>query len=171
LGVGSLYRFVYSGTNSTSFPLYELPSAYYNFRGLQLGSLTNSSAKLPANITTNINRIIDGVVDFRVRVYDTNGAVRPKITTIPPYPWVSGMFYLAQPAAGAGEYNVYFDSNAVPASVELKMGVLEDRTLERLRTLTNSYTAAVNYLSNHIGQVHVVQQRISVRSVDPTVYH
>jgi hypothetical protein len=49
------------------------------------------------------------------------------------------------------------------------MGVLEDRTLQHAESLL---TAAdqMNYLSNHVGQVHIFRQRIPIRNVDPTAY-
>jgi hypothetical protein len=58
----------------------------------------------------------------------------------------------------------------VPAYVELEIGVLETRTLDRLRTLTNNWTSANLYLESHPGQVHVIRQRIAIRNVDPSVY-
>jgi hypothetical protein len=59
-------------------------------------------------------------------------------------------------------------SNVVPASVEVELGVLEDAVLQRAEGMSS--TAQMNYLSNHVGQVHLFRQRVLVRNVDPSVY-
>jgi hypothetical protein len=60
-------------------------------------------------------------------------------------------------------------SNTVPASVEVNLGVLEDGILQRAESLPPG-AAQVNYLSNHVGQVHLFRQRVLIRNVDPTAY-
>ena len=67
-----------------------------------------------------------------------------------------------------GQAGFYTSSNAVPASVEVELGVLEDSTLQRAESLSGA--AQLNYLSNHIGQVHLFRQRVMIRNVDPAVY-
>ena len=65
-------------------------------------------------------------------------------------------------------YGFYMFSNTVPASVEVELGVLEDTTLQRAEGLSGA--AQMNYLSNHVGQVHLFRQRVVIRNVDPTAY-
>jgi len=67
-----------------------------------------------------------------------------------------------------GETGLSFYSNAVPASVEIEMGVLEDRTLQHAEALNAANQ--MTYLSNHVGQVHIFRQRVPIRNVDPTAY-
>ena len=59
-------------------------------------------------------------------------------------------------------------SNTVPASVEVNLGVVEDAVLQHAEGLPPA--AALNYLSNHVGQVHLFRQRVWIRNVDPTAY-
>jgi hypothetical protein len=61
-------------------------------------------------------------------------------------------------------------SNALPASVEIEMGVLEDRALQRAESLGGSFTAQSNYLAQQAGKVHVFRQRVSIPNVDPAAY-
>jgi hypothetical protein len=74
-------------------------------------------------------------------------------------------------APSAPEYmsGSYFWSNAVPASVELELGVLEPRVLARYNAIGN-LPLQQQYLSNHVAQVHIFRQRIPVRDVDVTAY-
>ena len=62
-------------------------------------------------------------------------------------------------------------SNTVPASVEVELGVLEDtHAPARRRSAQRAPPAQMNYLSNHVGQVHLFRQRVVIRNVDPTAY-
>ena len=62
-----------------------------------------------------------------------------------------------------------FVSNAIPASVEVELGILEERAAERARSIT-SPTARYNYLTNEVGKVHLFRWRVPVRNVDPRAY-
>jgi hypothetical protein len=61
-------------------------------------------------------------------------------------------------------------SNTLPASVEIEMGVLEDRTLQRAESLIPLASAQANYLAGAAGKVHVFRQRVSIPNVDPSAY-
>ena len=63
----------------------------------------------------------------------------------------------------------YFWSNAVPAYVEVEVGVLEQQTLKKYQALLPGPLQNA-YLSNSAAQVHLFRQRVPVRAVDPTVY-
>ena len=67
-----------------------------------------------------------------------------------------------------GEVGLSFYSNALPASVEVELGVLEDRALQRAESLP--FVAQTNYLAQHAGQVHIFRQRVWIRNVDPSAY-
>jgi len=67
-----------------------------------------------------------------------------------------------------GQEGSYFVSNAVPAFVELEIGVLESDVLKRWRGM--SPVAGANYLSNHVAQVHIFRQRIPIRNADYSAY-
>jgi len=170
-GVGSLYRFI---TNNVRYPALNLSGEFIN---------------APA---TNLNRITDGVVHFKLRAFATNG-----------FPIYSSGFstnnclfranaqsgyagvrnsYANLPLLGVTDQSdYYFMSNAVPAYLELEVGILEPHILDRFRAIGGPLTpgqspppalidAQRRYLSNHVAQVHVFRQRIPIRTVDFTAY-
>ena len=68
-------------------------------------------------------------------------------------------------------------SNTLPASVEIELGVLEDRTLQRAGSLgiagqppSPSVPIQWQYLQNQAGKVHVFRQRVTIPNVDPSAY-
>jgi hypothetical protein len=63
----------------------------------------------------------------------------------------------------------YMFSNTLPASVEIEMATLEDRSLQRAESLPDG-PARDNYLAGRAGQVHVFRQRVSIPNVDPSAY-
>lgn len=122
-------------------------------------------ARRGVNPTNGVSRILDGVMAFKVRAFDTNGLW---ITTTTNY---AGNVNIVATNTAYGEVAWYsFFSNALPASVEIELGVLEDRTLQRAESLANNPTAQMAYLSNHVGQVHLFRQRVWIRNVDPAAY-
>jgi type II secretory pathway pseudopilin PulG len=171
-GIGTLYR--YSATQPKSRAI-----------GLSQGFL---NALPPRGVdATNLNRIADGVVSLRVRAYDTNGVEIVTTNT--------GLTHLAFPVTanrrlvtitnGFGsfdslnsQYNYFFVSNALPASLEVEVAFLEPHLLDRYRALAGGLTALpqalqdaqIQYLASHAANVHVFRQRVSVRNVDPLAY-
>lgn len=149
-GVGSLYR--YSG----QLPYGRSPGELFD------GALTNAYTRTPF---TNLNHIVDNVVHFKVRAYDANGN------------WITNSFYtntgvwpVNQAQFAAGEVEHYgFSNNIVPASVELELGILEDRAAERARSIDNS-GARGTFLAQQAGKVHLFRWRVPVRNVDPSAY-
>jgi hypothetical protein len=63
-------------------------------------------------------------------------------------------------------------SNTLPASVEIQLGILEDRTIQRAESLPDltPVWARSNYLAQQAGKVHVFRQRFPIRNVDPSAY-
>ena len=115
------------------------------------------------DITTNMNRILDNVVHFKVRAYDTNGYW---ITTNMP----KGADVRYSTGVAPGEVGYYMMSNSVvPASIEFELGILEERTAARARAIANPARRR-DYLTNQVGKVHVFRWRVPVRNVDPTAY-
>ena len=123
------------------------------------------------------NRIADGVVHFRVLAYDTFGRLMTPgwfyssnmigqlaiSDTVPPTP---------------ANYSYWFASNAVPAYVELEIGLLEQKTTERARNLpfivgqppSDVTQPQMIFLKNQVGHVQVFRQRIPIRNVMPSEY-
>jgi type II secretory pathway pseudopilin PulG len=159
-GLYSLYRF----TTTPPYPV--MTSApQLVFRNFNNPNATNNFIDF-LNTITNASHLMDGVVSLTVHAFDTNGVWMNSQN------WRNGLVssnnILYQPLQ-FGEGGFYMFSNMLPASVEVEMGVLEDRTLQHAESLL---TAAdqMNYLSNHVGQVHIFRQRIPIRNVDPTAY-
>ena len=152
----SLYRF-YGETNLTSNPFF----LYSNF----VSTVYNQR-------WTNMSRVLDGVVHLTVRAYDRNGVWLTNgcgwnYTNRFGGPLRPQNVWFCFPAWG--EVGGYFFSNAVPAAVELQMGVIEDRALQRAESF-GSLTAASNYLAQQSGRVHVFRQRVTIPNVDPSAY-
>jgi prepilin-type N-terminal cleavage/methylation domain-containing protein len=156
-GVGSLYRLVIT-TNINQNPA----GLYYNFRNAPL---------------TKFSRILDGVVQFRVRTFDTNNTWI--MNNMGPTNSVTNVLAGISPPGSTsevpGEIGYYeFRSNAVPAYVELELGVLEQQVWERYKSIpvvgALDPTPRVQFLRKQSGHVHLFRQRVAVRNVDSAAY-
>ena len=179
LGAGSLFRFTAT-----------LPVLYSGIRGDQKSGLPQDPSQLYVaflnasrpGLTNPLPRICDGVIHFRLRAFAANGfplfsdgkhtnacfrtnslttgwsvAAQTQVTPNLSYPDnLSGL---------------YFWSNAVPASVEMELGLLEQHAWERYASIGNP-TARLNYLRREdiSSRVHLFRQRIAVRNVNPLPY-
>jgi type II secretory pathway pseudopilin PulG len=151
-GINPLYRF--SMTTNVS-ALNGAVGLYDNFL---LNQLTNQLFW---------SRLVDGVVTLRVRAYDPNGIWMN--STWPIFVNTNGNNIRFLPQV-FGETGFYMFSNTLPASVEIEMATLEDRTLQRAETYPNNTFAQSNYLAGQVGKVHVFRQRVSIPNVDPAAY-
>lgn len=154
-GVGTLYRYE---TNISA--TYGEPALLY----------TNWLYNVPL---TSMSRVLDGVVHFKVRTYDTNGFwingyLNSKITAVPPSSIPnSGASPAYYPFDEVGELR--FLGDAVPASVEFELGVLEQRVLKRADALPTA-AARRAYLRQQAAHVHVFRLRVPVRNVNASAY-
>jgi len=148
-GWGTLYR--YFRTNTFG----QHPSSLYsNF--FRADARTNQST-----------RIVDGVVHFKVRAYDPRGVW---ITNSLALKGNSEVRDLLNSRITPGEIEFYrFTNNAVPAFVEFELGILEERTLARVKSIPDR-TARRKYLRDQAGRVHIFRTRVPVRNVDPSAY-
>jgi hypothetical protein len=163
-------------------PLYRF-SASTNVMGndptvLFNGFLNNLPAYtgLPISPTnSSMSHLMDGVMDLRLRAFDPNGLW---MTNLYVYNGTNGilmttnrniLFSPLNSGSGFGEVGFYLFSNKVPASVEIYLGVLEDRAIQRAQSLGNSI-AQSNYLAQQAAKVHVFRQRAWIRSLDPSAY-
>jgi prepilin-type N-terminal cleavage/methylation domain-containing protein len=160
-------------TNSPDGALYPLYRFYTNVSVMATNSpLTLYLAFLQQPLTNSPpwSHLMDGAVALTVHAYDANGRWITNSLTVttnanftnwvrvyPPYP-----FAAPEPSI------LYMNSNVVPASVEVELGVLEDTVLKRAEGFSGA--AQSDYLSNHVGQVHLFRQRVLIRNVDPTAY-
>jgi len=137
---------------------------------------TNVQAASPASLFTNFlnspltgpgwSHLMDGVVHLTVRAYDTNGVWMTNGYVNPLNAMIRNVVF--QPST-LGEVGFYMMSNTLPVSVEVQLGALEDRTLQRAESFGNSLTRS-NYLAGQSGQLHIFRQRVSISNVDPTAY-
>ena len=163
IGVG--YSVMGTNFQNDLYPLYRFTTNYpvmtVNPEWLFYTDFLNNFLSAP----TNYSHLINGVVHLRVRAFDSNGTL---ITNNFPNTGGSHVICTNSLPLGSGEVGLSFYSNALPASVEVELGVLEDRTLQRAESLSGA--AQLNYLSNHVGQVHIFHQRAWIRNVDPSAY-
>ncbi|HZR19981.1 MAG TPA: hypothetical protein VFE51_22040 [Verrucomicrobiae bacterium] len=174
--VGTLYR--YSITNYPRGAMFDT----VNFRG----GLIDMSGKFRSFVDpTNMSRIADGIVHLRLRAFARNGyllttnyvtgtnAAYP-VQVNGPYTNLPNAYAYSSAFAFGNNTDLkqaacYFVSNALPGYVELELGILEPRVLQKYRSIPIS-TSARDYLSNHVGQVHIFRQRIPVRNLDLSAY-
>jgi type II secretory pathway pseudopilin PulG len=154
--VASLYRYE---TNVSLAQFAANPAALYN--GFNL-------ARIAYNPSNGVSKILDGVMSFKVRAFDPSG----NWLTNGYSPITNSINVIATNYLGYynwGEVNYYFYSNALPASVEVELAILEDRALQRVESLPTPLLQT-NYLANHAGQVHIFRQRILIPNADPAAY-
>ncbi len=166
-GVG----YVVDNTNgSTLYPLYR----FYAETNLAAGPLSlflNFSNAVSASQWTNMSHLIDGVVHLKLHAYDTAGVWVNNATSL--YTNASNTRFFS---AVYGEPRIYMFSNTVPATVELEVGVLEDRALARAESLPNNAPAVppndrrTLFLQSQAGAVHIFRTRVTVPNVDRTAY-
>lgn len=177
--VGSLYRF--TATNHPPFRIDNLNGYFRNELGKAINAAQNDWPITNFTQSMSISRVADGIVHLRVRPYAPNGM------PLMPYAGASNLVFRLpngnfrqveetyggwQSANGAqlDELDSYFVQDALPAQVELELGVLEPAILERYRGMAGNEPAQRNYLSNHVGNVQLFRQRIPIRNVDSSVY-
>jgi hypothetical protein len=164
--VGTLYRFE---TNTAAARFAQNPAGlfngYINAHNLAFNLARNG------NPATNATKILDGVVSFKCRTYDTNGYWINPLNISSTLPAVlSGNISLSPLPLTAGEVGVStFYSNAVPAFVDFELGILEPHAYDRYKSIP-VYPAQTNYLAQQAGRVHLFRQRVGVRNVDPAAY-
>ncbi|MSU58756.1 MAG: hypothetical protein EXS35_11400 [Pedosphaera sp.] len=160
VGVGTLYRF------ETNCPVPFLPGSgvrrtpadmFNEFRNAQASEFRAA-------------KILDGVVHFKLRAYDTNGNWIVKDRDVSQSGLQNNSDVRESTGVAPGEIGrYYFFSNAVPASVELEVGILENRAWEHFKALPNA-AAQSNYVAGLAGRVHLFRQRVAIRNVDPIAY-
>ena len=111
------------------------------------------------------SRLVDDVVHFRVLTYDRFGVL---ITPYNWFYWRPDKFSFVWTGPGAEEGRWWFLDNAMPAYVEIELGILDGKTADRARNLPAVSQQA--FLKNQVGHVQLFRQRIPIRNVDPTVY-
>jgi len=143
-GYGTLYRF------ETNLPPSLLPAAPRIFA-------TNDIA--------NFSRVADGIIHFRIRPLDIHGFPLPLLPANATN--LHQQIFSYERQTGGGEFDYYFASNALPHALNIEIGVLAPRLVERLRALPDAATRRT-YLSKSAqsGAVEMYQQRVTLPSGD-----
>jgi len=123
----------------------------------------------------NMSHLMDGVVSLTVRAYDINGGLMASNIVFSGGQATANrnVYYLP---STLGQTGFYMFSNTLPASVEIELGALEDRILQRAGSLPNNLPAPppndqqTMYLQGQAGAVHIFRQRVSIPNVDPSAY-
>jgi type II secretory pathway pseudopilin PulG len=163
-GVPTWYGTGYAVTNASNGALYSLYRFSTNHPMASSGAVSNLFFRDFENFLSapaNYSHLIDGVVGLRIHAFDTNGA---------PINAIAASFRTNSLLNIPSEVGYVFYSNALPASVEIEMDTLEDRTLQRAESLKDSPTAQMLYLVQQAGKIHVFRQRVSIPNVDPAAY-
>jgi type II secretory pathway pseudopilin PulG len=153
---GTLYRFETNVSVSQFDDRGELP--YFTF--------------LNATNRFSISKVLDGVVQFRVRCYDPNGTllVGNYGSFLSGNNMTNNFVVITNSFVVPGEVQSYaFSNNVVPAYVEVELGVLEPAVLKRYNSIPDPITRS-NFLANHAGNVELFRQRVAIRNVDPSAY-
>ncbi|HEY3760950.1 MAG TPA: prepilin-type N-terminal cleavage/methylation domain-containing protein [Verrucomicrobiae bacterium] len=179
VGIGYIVN-THTSPSLSLYPLYRF-SAQTNIQSSPSTLFNLFQSEILSDQWTNMSHLMDGVVGLTVRAYDTNGV------------WLTNGYYsltnltlrntwftpqYPAPPLPGGQVGYAFFSNALPASVEIEMATLEDRSMQRAESLGvpggpqpyYNMTAEWNYLSSRAGAVHIFRQRVTIPQVDPSAY-
>jgi prepilin-type N-terminal cleavage/methylation domain-containing protein len=173
-GVGTLYRF------STQTNYYMLNHTNLIFQFLN-SSFTNAAGQ----VSTNFNRVADGIIHMRLTAYDPDGrqltargtnmyhsyrllrldssGARQGLTSTAGSPQEANVILRQQ---FGFETQTTFLSNALPAYVDLELGVLEPAALRQYESLRDAPRTATAFLRKQGAKVHLFRQRIPIRTVE-----
>ena len=164
-----------SGSASPLYPLYRFyAETNINANPRALFGVFSNSISLAQ--WTNLSHVMDGVTHLVVHAYDPSGYQLTNTIQFRGRQPVTGLNITVTnqniwfSAPQWGEVGMCMFSNAVPAAVELQLGVLEDRALERASSLPFRSPAQIKYLAQQAGAVHLFRQRVTIPNVDPTAY-
>jgi hypothetical protein len=164
-GIGTLYRF----SHFLNPPLFRLNTDLLIIQRQRF------------DLRTNASPLLDGVVHFSVKTFDPQGSPLEAFggTTFTNYqilnlrrnetqPSPPGLYNVVLQSEGYvnGWTRVLFVSNALPAYVELELGILEPQAIERLKGFPQA-AQQQRYLEQHVGMVHLFHKRIPIRTATP----
>jgi hypothetical protein len=159
-----LYR--YDSYLSTNLPARPTPVQIFTNFSWILGTMTN----FDANPYGYVSRLLDGVVQYNVLAFDTNGVWLTNGYTFGQPITVENSLFYPPTTDPSGAISFFMCSNTLPSAVEIQMGVLEDRTLQRASTFLPNSLSQSNYLAQQAGKVHLFRQRVTIPNLDPVAY-
>jgi len=162
------YRVVFASNGVGTLARLSYTTNFYNRRpdSNMLAALTRIVVEQQP---TNYLWLADGVIHFRLQAYDGAGLLMSWDTTnrftnkwFYPQVWLGTNVFLARDLQPT-ETRFAFLSNALPAYLELELGLLEPRTRQQYQAFAAGSIMAERFLSNRAGQVHLFRQRIPLR--------
>ena len=119
-------------------------------------------------LAETVSRLTDGIVHMRVTAYNPQGFLIE-----PFYDEGKGIFAFEDAELPQGGLMFGFDyefyHKALPASLEIELGVLESEVVEQARSIPVA-NVRDNFLSEQAGRVHVFRRRVAIPNMDPSVY-
>jgi hypothetical protein len=167
-GVGTLYRF------ATTANVHQLVTndLVTQFRAASFNPLTGA-------VSTNLHRVSDGVIHFRLLAYDQSGRkldvneslgftnfLRQVLRPGQNPPANSAATIFLRPDVGGprpSQTEFFFMGNALPAYVELEIGVLERTAFVQYLSLRGT-PLAQKFLRERANKVHLFRERIPIRT-------
>ena len=146
--MGTLYRIALSN-HVSQFTSNSLSGLY----------LTNRANLFQYGTNALFQKVTDGVVHFRVRVLDAQGIPHSLTNVVSTNVWMN----LDPLATVQSELRYAFLDNALPAMVEVELGILDPQVVGRLKSMPNP-TMAAEYLAKQSGRLHLFHQRIPIRT-------
>ncbi len=171
--IGTGYSVNTNLADGTLYPLYRFYMTTNDSAGASgLATIFNQFAGFQYTNNGVWSHLMDGVVNLTARTYDTNGVwmtngyLNPLVTHIKFVRFAPAGF----PFGSINTIEPYcaFYSNALPASVQIELGTIEDRVLAHAEGLSG--IGQSNYLSGASAQTHLFRQRIWIPNVDRTAY-
>jgi type II secretory pathway component PulJ len=150
--LGTLYRVALSN-HVSNFTSNSLSGLY----------ITNRDNMLAYGTNTLFQRVTDGVVHFRVRVLDARGIRHSPTNTVSTNMTIFMQLDPISNLATERELRYAFLEDALPAAVEVELGILDPQAVGRLRSMPNP-TMAAEFLSRQSGRLHIFHQRIPIRT-------
>jgi hypothetical protein len=140
-GIGTLYRF------TTNLP----------YRLLTSNNLVLAFQRATTN---ELQRVTDNVIHLRLKTFDTNGW---ELSYLSNRTNNYGPNVGLTPDPVKGETRSTFLSNALPAAVEVELGILDPATVEHARSIPNP-GASLDYVLKQGNKVHLLRQRVPIRN-------
>lgn len=169
--VGTLYSYQTAGTNNPA-------GLAQDFENIATDVVNNNVSV--TNYSAVLHRVADGIVHLRVQTYSStpNNYTTTSELIIPNSNPSAGYYntnYLgytiyAQISNPFGQTYCSFTGNAVPAYVDLELGVLEHETLEKFNALPPAAQQAYLERAQTAGRVHIFRRHIPIHNVDPAAY-
>lgn len=158
-GVGVLYRF-----HRTGVPAMDPRAVASIYDEWQLVRRMNRQR---LELSKTVSRLTEGVIHMSLTAYNPNGfLIEPFYDEGPSI--VVAEDPLLPPEVPHG-FRYAFFNKAVPAAVEIELGILESEVVEQARSIPSA-TVRNNFLSEQAGRVHVFRQRVAIPNLDPSVY-